>query len=59
MQIIAEAQAYLATQHIEQWQNGYPNEKSILNDLENNESYVVRSEDSTIQIATAMFSTRT
>ena len=58
LQIIAEAQAYLATLHIEQWQNGYPNEKIILNDLENNESFVVRSEDS-IQIATAMFSTRT
>jgi hypothetical protein len=43
LQIIAEAQAYLATLHIEQWQNGYPNEKIILNDLENNESFVVRS----------------
>ena len=58
LQIIAEAQAYLATQHIEQWQNGYPNEKIILNDLENNESFAVKTEDS-IQIATAMFSTKT
>ena len=58
LQIIAEAQAYLATQQIEQWQNGYPNKKVILNDLENNESFVVKSDDS-VQIATAMFSTRT
>ena len=26
MHIIGQAQAYLASQHIEQWQNGYPNE---------------------------------
>ena len=43
MQIIAEAQAYLAAQDIEQWQNGYPNEQAILKDILNNESYVVKS----------------
>jgi hypothetical protein len=48
MQIIEQAQTYLATQDIEQWQNGYPNEKAILKDLKNNESYVVKSEDSTL-----------
>mgnify|MGYP003746908571 FL=1 len=57
MQIIKQAQAYLATQDIEQWQNGYPNEKVILKDLKNNESYVVKSEDSTL-LATAMFTTK-
>tara|TARA_B110000971_G_scaffold176634_1_gene182171 strand:- start:97 stop:612 length:516 start_codon:yes stop_codon:yes gene_type:complete len=54
MQLIGEAQAYLAAQHIEQWQNGYPNEQTILKDLQNNESYVVKSEHSTL-LATAMF----
>ena len=57
MQIIEQAQTYLATQDIEQWQNGYPNEKAILKDLKNNESYVVKSEDSTL-LATAMFTTK-
>ncbi len=57
MQIIAEAQAYLATQNIDQWQNGYPNEKALLKDIQNNESYLVESDDFT-PIATAMFSTR-
>lgn len=57
MQIIKQAQTYLASQHIEQWQNGYPNEKTILKDLKNNESYVVKSEDSEL-LATAMFTTK-
>ena len=57
MQIIAEAQAYLESQDIDQWQNGYPNEKAILTDIQNNESYLVKSDDS-IPVATAMFSTR-
>ena len=57
MQIIAEAQAYLAVQYIDQWQNGYPNEQTILKDIQNDESYIVESEDS-IQIATAMFTTK-
>tara|TARA_Y100000385_G_C12786803_1_gene505909 strand:- start:105 stop:620 length:516 start_codon:yes stop_codon:yes gene_type:complete len=57
MKIIEQAQTYLAEQQIEQWQNGYPNEKVILKDLNNNESYVVRFRDSTL-LATAMFSTK-
>ena len=57
MRIVADAQAYLAMQHIDQWQNGYPNEKVILNDIQNSESYVVKSDELSI-IATAMFSTR-
>jgi len=57
MHIIGQAQAYLASQHIEQWQNGYPNETAILKDIKNTESYVVKSEDSSL-LATAMFTTR-
>lgn len=57
MQIIEQAQAYLASQDIEQWQNGYPNEAAILKDVKNNESYVVKSKDSSL-LATAMFSTK-
>ena len=57
MQLIGEAQKYLATQHIEQWQNGYPSKEVILKDLQNKESYVVKSEGSTL-LATAMFTTK-
>ena len=57
MQLIGEAQSYLAVQNIEQWQNGYPNDEAILKDILNKESYVVKSEDSTL-LATAMFTTR-
>ena len=57
MPIIEQAQAYLASQAIEQWQNGYPNEATILKDVKNNESYIVSSEEST-PLATAMFTTR-
>ena len=57
MQIIEQAQSYLAVQNIEQWQNGYTNEKVILKDIRNNESYIVKSSDFTL-LASAMFSTR-
>jgi len=57
MKIIREAQAFLASHKIDQWQNGYPNKDTILEDLINNESYIVTTNDSTL-IATAMFSTK-
>ena len=33
--IIKDAQELLAGQNIDQWQNGYPNEKVILKDIKN------------------------
>jgi|TARA_Y100000385_G_scaffold87177_1_gene89716 GNAT superfamily N-acetyltransferase len=57
MKIITEAQQLLAAHNIDQWQNGYPNEETILKDIDNNESYIIRTEDSRL-IGTAMFSTR-
>ena len=36
MKIIREAQAFLACHKIDQWQNGYPNKDTILEDLINN-----------------------
>ena len=57
MRIIEEAQGFLASHHIDQWQNGYPNEAAMHRDILNNESFVVASNDSTL-IGTAMFSTR-
>ena len=57
LEIINQAQAYLAMQNIDQWQNGYPNEEAILKDVFNNDSYVVKTKDA-ITAATAMFTTR-
>lgn len=57
LDIIDDAKAYLASQKIDQWQNGYPNKAQIENDLFNNESYVVINDKNTI-IATTMFTTR-
>lgn len=36
MAIVKDAQHLLASQDIPQWQNGYPNEKVLLNDIEKN-----------------------
>ena len=41
MKIIEDGKNQLKKLGINQWQNGYPNEKDILKDIENNESYVV------------------
>lgn len=41
MAIIRDAQAYFKNNNIDQWQNGYPNEDSILSDIESKESYVL------------------
>lgn len=57
MRIIYDAQTLLATQNIDQWQNGYPTEQIILNDIKKKESYILRSKQLE-PMATAMFSVR-
>ena len=42
MAIIRDAKEHLASQKIDQWQNGYPNESQVLNDIQNNESYIIK-----------------
>ena len=54
--IINDAKEYLASQKIDQWQNGYPNAEQVANDIKNNESYVVINDENEV-IATAMFTT--
>ncbi|NQX84554.1 MAG: GNAT family N-acetyltransferase [Flavobacteriaceae bacterium] len=56
MDIIQYAQRYLAHLNIDQWQDGYPNEAAILNDISNQESFVVLAKNNHI-IATFMLST--
>lgn len=57
MQIVSDAQSYLSSLGIDQWQNGYPNEAVLLNDISNTESYCVSDEEGQIMGMT-MFTTR-
>lgn len=57
MSIIRDAQNLLASQNIDQWQNGYPTEQIILDDIKNKESYILKSEQFE-PLATTMFSVR-
>ena len=57
MQIINDAKTLLKSINIDQWQNGYPNQEQIENDIRKEESYVVLNEDNFI-VATTMFTTR-
>ena len=57
MGVVKDAQVYLASLNIDQWQDGYPNEAAILKDIANQESFVVHSESNEIT-ATAMFTTK-
>lgn len=54
MSIINQAKEYFKNANIDQWQDGYPNETSIINDIKKNEAYVI--EDNNKIIATAMIS---
>ena len=54
MNIINQAKRYFKENKIDQWQNGYPNEETIQNDIKNNNSYVLESDNKII--ATAMVS---
>lgn len=57
MGIINQAKSYFKIQGINQWQDGYPNEISIINDISQNEAYVL--EDNDEVVATAMISKAT
>ncbi len=57
LSIISDAQRYLASQNIDQWQDGYPNKERILLDIENQESFVLIDEINQIS-ATAMFTSK-
>ena len=57
MQIIADAQSYLKSMNIDQWQDGYPNEAQIELDIKNNDSYIIINEENKI-IGTTVFTTK-
>lgn len=55
MKIVKKAQNYLKEQGIDQWQNNYPNEDVIQNDIANNEFYVLIEDNNIVGIAALSF----
>ena len=56
MEVVADAQQYLGSLGIDQWQNGYPQDFVIEEDIKNNEFYVLKSDKDEI-LGITMFST--
>jgi ribosomal protein S18 acetylase RimI-like enzyme len=56
MEIIKDAQEYLASLNIDQWQDGYPDYEQIKLDIKNNDSYVILSETNQI-MGTTVYTT--
>lgn len=50
MLIVNQAKAYLKSQNIDQWQDGYPNEEVFSNDIKNDSLYVVVEKDEVIGV---------
>lgn len=45
MKLIHQAQNYFKSLNIDQWQDGYPNDEVIKNDIEKNNSYVLEDDE--------------
>lgn len=55
MAIIAQAQAYLAEQGIDQWQSGYPDEPAMREDIRLGQGYVLAEGPQVLGIASIVF----
>ena len=55
MDIVKQAQAYFKEQNIDQWQNNYPNDEVINNDINNGESYVMLDGDDIVATTVLSF----
>lgn len=55
MSIIGDAQEYLGSLGIDQWQDGYPTEARILEDISHKESYLVIEDDEVIGTSVLTF----
>lgn len=55
MSIIGQAKQRLKNIGIDQWQDGYPNEESICNDIAKRNGYVVLERDSVVAYAAILF----
>ena len=48
MKIISQSQSYFKSKGIDQWQNNYPNENTIMGDINNGYSYVLEKDNKVI-----------
>jgi len=55
LSIVAMAQKYLAAQGVDQWQDGYPNERVMAGDIHDGAAYVLERRGQVIGIATVLF----
>lgn len=55
MIIIKEAQKYFKENNIDQWQDNYPNEETILSDMDNETSYVLVKDNDIVATASISF----
>lgn len=55
MEIINAAQNYLAEQGIDQWQNNYPNSKTLKKDIKNDNLYVLEKKNEVAAAAAVIF----
>lgn len=55
MRIIEQAQDYFKKQGVDQWQNDYPNQNTINNDIKNGESYVLEKDGCVVATAMVTF----
>ncbi len=55
MEIIGQAQGYLKAQGVNQWQNNYPNISTVMNDIDNQDCYVLRDSGRVIATVTVVF----
>ncbi|MHB1315974.1 MAG: GNAT family N-acetyltransferase [Christensenellales bacterium] len=55
--IIGQAQAFLKSCGVNQWQNGYPNEKMLLDDINQGNSYVLENDNEIAGTAAVVFGT--
>lgn len=55
IELIELAKKYFKGANIDQWQNGYPNEESILDDIKNDISYVVEEKNEIVGTAVISF----
>jgi GNAT superfamily N-acetyltransferase len=55
MDIVRQAQESLKMLHVDQWQNNYPNEEVVGQDIDNGYAYVLTEDDKVIAIATVIY----
>jgi GNAT superfamily N-acetyltransferase len=55
MDIVRQAQASLKARGVDQWQNGYPSDEIILQDIEKQHAHVVTADERVVAMASVIF----